>query len=48
MVCVLDFLKEADYPTGFTDEFASVASREVTPRPIIRKHLLLALQGSAR
>jgi TnpA family transposase len=44
---LLDFLKEADYHTGFTDEFASVASREVTPRPIIRKRLLLALHGLA-
>src|SRR5262249_5721900 len=44
---LLDFLKEADYHTGFTDEFTSVASREVTPRAITRKRLLLALHGLA-
>jgi integrase len=44
---LLDFLKEADYHTGFTDEFTSVASREVTPQAITRKRLLLALHGLA-
>jgi len=42
---LLDFLKEADHHTGFTDEFTSVATREATPRPVIRKRLLLALHG---
>ncbi len=44
---LLDFLKEADHHTRFTDAFSSVASREVTPRPIVRKRLLLALHGLA-
>jgi len=42
---LLDFLKEADHHTGFTDEFTSVATREATPRPVIRKRLMLALHG---
>ncbi len=44
---LLDFLKEADHHTRFTDEFVSVASREVTPRSITRKRLLLTLHGLA-
>ncbi|MBV9163077.1 MAG: Tn3 family transposase [Pseudonocardiales bacterium] len=41
----LDFLKETDYHTGFTDAFSSVATRETTPRRVIRKRLLLVLHS---
>ncbi|MGH3235496.1 MAG: Tn3 family transposase [Streptosporangiaceae bacterium] len=37
-----DFLKEADFLTGFTAELTSVASREVTDRATVRRRLLLA------
>jgi TnpA family transposase len=40
-----DFLKEADFYTRFTDAFSSVATRETTPRPVIRKRLLLVLHS---
>jgi hypothetical protein len=39
---LLDVLKEADYLTDFTAEFASVASREVTDRATLRRRLLLS------
>ncbi|MGH9021935.1 MAG: Tn3 family transposase, partial [Acidimicrobiia bacterium] len=39
----LDILKEADYLTNLTDEMASVASREATPRDVLRRRLLLVL-----
>ena len=39
---LLGFLKEADFLTGFTSEFASVASREVTRREVVRRRLLNA------
>ncbi len=42
---LLDFLKEADYLTDLTGPFTSVASREVTPRDVIRRRLLLVLFG---
>jgi hypothetical protein len=42
---LLDFLKEADFYTRFTDAFSSVATRETTPRPVIRKRLLLVLHS---
>jgi TnpA family transposase len=42
---LLDFLKEADYLTDLTGPFASVASREVTPRDVVRRRLLLVLFG---
>ena len=42
---LLDFLKETDYHTGFTDAFSSVATRETTPRKVIRKRLLLVLHS---
>ena len=42
---LLDMLKDADYLTGFTDEFVSVASREVTDRTTLRKRLLLVCFG---
>jgi Tn3 transposase DDE domain len=40
---LLDMLKDADYLTGFSQEFASVASREITNRAVLRKRLLLVL-----
>jgi TnpA family transposase len=42
---LLNLLKDADHVTGFTSEFTSVASREVTDRAVIRRRLLLALFG---
>lgn len=42
-VDLLEILKEADFLTGFTEEFASVASRQVIPRDVLRKRLLLVL-----
>lgn len=42
---LLNLFKDADYVTHFTDEFTSVASREVTERDVIRRRLLLALFG---
>jgi TnpA family transposase len=42
-VDLLDILKETDLLTGFTEEFASVASREVVPRTTLRRRLLLVL-----
>jgi TnpA family transposase len=42
-VDLLEMLKEADFLTGFTEEFASVASRQVVPRAVLRKRLLLVL-----
>ncbi len=38
---LLDILKEADFDADFTEEFTSVASREITDRAVRR--LLLAL-----
>lgn len=42
---LLDVLKEADFLTGFLDEFTSVASREAIPRDLLRRRLLLVLFG---
>ena len=42
-VDLLDLLKETDLLTAFTDEFTSVASREIVPRDVLRRRLLLAL-----
>jgi TnpA family transposase len=42
-VDLLDILKETDLLTGFTEELASVASREVVPRTALRRRLLLVL-----
>lgn len=42
-VDLLEILKEADFLTGFTREFASVASRQVVPPDVLRKRLLLVL-----
>jgi hypothetical protein len=43
IIDLLDFLKESDHLTAFTDAFATVATRENTPRAVIRKRLLLVL-----
>jgi hypothetical protein len=40
---LLEFLKESDFITDFTDAFTTVATREATPREVIRKRLLLVL-----
>ncbi|MEI5100225.1 Tn3 family transposase [Streptomyces sp. PmtG] len=40
---LLDILKEAEFATGFTDEFVSVATREATPKAVLRRRLLLVL-----
>jgi hypothetical protein len=40
---LLDILKDTALLTGFTDEFATVATREALPRDVIRRRLLLAL-----
>lgn len=45
MTSLLDVLKEADLRIGFTDDFQSMASREVLDRKIIQRRLLLCLFG---
>ncbi|EXU66496.1 transposase [Streptomyces sp. PRh5] len=40
---LLDVLKNADFTTGFTDEFASVAAYERIDRATLQRRLLLAL-----
>ena len=40
---LLEVLKEADFLTGFTDEFVSVASRAVLDRDTLHRRLLLSL-----
>jgi hypothetical protein len=45
IIDLLDFLKESDFVTDFTDAFTTVATREATPREVIRKRLLLVLYG---
>jgi TnpA family transposase len=42
---LLDVLKEADFLTGFTGEFASVFTREALPAGVLRRRLLLSLFG---
>jgi TnpA family transposase len=42
---LLDVFKEADLRIGFTDAFATAASREVTDRDAVRRRLLLCLYG---
>jgi len=42
---LLDVLKEADYLTGFTQEFSSVASREIVDRRELQARLLLLSFG---
>jgi len=45
MISLLDVLKEADLRVGFTDLFASVASRETLDRATLQRRLLLCLYG---
>ncbi|GGY47465.1 Tn3 family transposase [Streptomyces tanashiensis] len=40
---LLDVLKNADFDTGFTDEFTSVATYERIDRAVLQRRLLLAL-----
>lgn len=40
---LLDVLKEADFLTGFTGEFTSVATREILDRDTLRRRLILVL-----
>ena len=40
---LLDILKETDLRTGFTDEFKTIASREILNRDIIQKRLIICL-----
>ncbi|UUU44171.1 Tn3 family transposase [Streptomyces sp. NBC_00162] len=40
---LLDVVKNADFATGFTDEFASVAAYERIDRAVLQRRLLLAL-----
>ncbi|MEU3092303.1 Tn3 family transposase [Streptomyces massasporeus] len=40
---LLDVLKNADFMTGFTDEFSSVAAYERIDRDVLQRRLLLAL-----
>lgn len=40
---LLDILKEADFLTGFTDEFVSVATRENLPKKTLQRRLLKCL-----
>ena len=40
---LLDILKDADFLTEFTNEFVSVATRQVLPQSVLRRRLLLAL-----
>ena len=42
---LLDVFKEADLRIGFTDAFATAASREATDRDEVRRRLLLCLYG---
>jgi TnpA family transposase len=45
MTSLLDILKEADLRIGFTDNFKSLATREVLDRKTIQQRLLLCLYG---
>lgn len=45
MTGLLDMLKEADLRIGFTDAFATAASREVVERAEVRRRLLFCLYG---
>ncbi|MET8725151.1 Tn3 family transposase [Streptomyces misionensis] len=40
---LIDILKEAEFATGFTGEFTSVATREAVPKAVLRRRLLLVL-----
>jgi hypothetical protein len=43
VVDLLDILKEADFLCGLTGEFASVATRQAIPAPVLQRRLLLVL-----
>jgi len=45
VVALLDVLKETDWLVDFTEEFTSVASREILDRETLRRRLLLVLFG---
>ena len=45
MTGLLDMLKEADLRIGFTDAFATAATREVVERAEVRRRLLFCLYG---
>ncbi|WP_031173161.1 Tn3 family transposase [Streptosporangium roseum] len=40
---LIDIPKEAEFATGFTGEFASVATREAVPKAVLRRRLLPVL-----
>ncbi|MGW7465345.1 Tn3 family transposase [Streptomyces xantholiticus] len=40
---LIDILKEAEFATGFTVEFTSVATRKAVPKAVLRRQLLLVL-----
>ncbi|MFD5751209.1 Tn3 family transposase [Streptomyces sp. NPDC127033] len=40
---LIDILKEAEFATGFTGGFTSVATREAVPKAVLRRRLLLVL-----
>ncbi|WP_406416653.1 Tn3 family transposase [Streptomyces sp. NBC_00842] len=40
---LIDILKEAEFATGFTSDFTSVATREAVPKAVLRRRLLLVL-----
>ena len=45
IIDLLNLIKDADHVTGFTAEFTSVASRQVTDPETLRRRLLLVLFG---
>ena len=45
VIDLLNLIKDADHVTGFTSEFTSVASRQVTDPETLRRRLLLVLFG---
>ncbi|WP_072329137.1 MULTISPECIES: hypothetical protein [unclassified Paenibacillus] len=46
MTSLLDILKEADLRVGFTEQFKSVANREMLDRDTLQKRLILSLYGA--
>jgi hypothetical protein len=45
VIDLLNLVKDADHVTGFTKEFTSVASRQVTDAETLRRRLLLAVRA---
>ncbi|MFF8717733.1 hypothetical protein ACF07T_41215 [Streptomyces sp. NPDC015184] len=41
VIDLIDILKEAEFATGFTGEFTSVATREAVPKAVLRRLLLV-------